>query len=274
MKEYLHENTIIHTNVYYVVQNGKRVYSDQPPPFNRKQAVFHFDAYLQPPLLSLPHAWNRYNFSLQDVITTYDKLDTSYTWQVALLLLTGVHETESFATGVRATFQSLFTFLFISRKTMLNMLLQYVKPNDANQTSVLCKERLDHRPFLPKVQVSLEDFYALKKQIPDRHPSFAHVATYANYYTFKDIRMIPTAFDEENSLVYMVRIITDETYKSWPITRKPCVLTLPVYVQIREQTYVLTDEACFFTMMSATNPPTKRKARTNATVSAKRSKLN
>jgi len=246
MKEYLHEGTVIHTNLYYTVENFKRVYIEQEPEFNPKKALFHFEAYLQPPLMCMPSAWDRYNFCKQDITSTYEKLDNSFTWQISLLLLYGIDKSELSGNGVESTFQSLFTFLFKKKKEVLTNLLQYVKPNEKNEASVLCRERPDHRPLLPKIQILESDFESLKLIIPVKEPCFNRVVRYPSKYKFKDIFMIPMNFDEENNLIYMTRIIPKLTYDDWPIKRKPCVLTLPTIVNVEDSFYIVTDEACFF----------------------------
>jgi hypothetical protein len=253
MKEYLCENTIIHTNVYYVVNNNKRIYYDQKPNLDTNQAVFHFEAYMQPPLMLLPLTWDRYNYTIEDIMRSYDKMDASYVWQISLLLLSGMYETEVSSTGVKSTFQSLFSFLFVSRKTMLDILLQYIKPSFIHNDCVLCTEKKEHRPLLPKVCVSQEDFYKLIHLVPKRSPSFQWTVIYPYAFSFKDILLIPVNFDADLNLIYMTRIISKHVYESWPVQRKQCVVTLPTYVIIRntlDQEYVMLDEACFFCLES------------------------
>jgi hypothetical protein len=251
MKEYLCENTIIHTNVYYVVTNNKRSYYDEKPDLRTNQAVFHFEAYMQPPLMLIPATWDRYNYTIEDIMTSYDKMDASYVWQLTLLLLNGIYETESSSTGVKSTFQSLFSFLFISRKTMLDILLQYIKPAQIFTDSILCTEKKEHRPLLPKVCVPQDYFYKLVHLVPKRSPSYQWVVVYPYAYSFKDILLVPISFDGDLNLIYMARIISKTVYESWPLKRKPCVITLPTYIIIREKSkedkeYVMMDEACFF----------------------------
>ncbi len=250
MKEYLCEDTVIHTNVYYVVTNNKRLYYDENPKLDTNQAIFHFEAYMQPPLMLLPTTWNRYNYTMEDIMTSYDKMDASYVWQISLLLLNGLYETESSSTGVKSTFQSLFSFLFISRKTMLDILLQYIKPIHLYTDSILCVEKKEHRPLLPKVCIPQEDFYKLMHLVPKRPPSFQWTVIYPYSYSFKDILLVPIKFDIDFNLIYMTRIISKEIYESWPIKRKPCVITLPIYIVIRDKEYVMLDEACFFCIES------------------------
>jgi hypothetical protein len=255
MKEYLCENTIIHTNVYYVVNNNKRSYYDEKPNLDTNQAVFHFEAYMQPPLMLLPMTWDRYNYSMDDIMRSYDKMDASYVWQICLLLLNGIYETEGASTGVKSTFQSLFSFLFISRKTMLDILLQYIKPAQTYDDSILCIEKKEHRPLLPKVCIPYEDFQKLLRLVPKRCPSFQWTVIYPYAYSFKDILLVPVNFDTDLNLIYMTRIIPKYVYESWPVHRKQCVVTLPTYVIIRENNtvdkeYVMLDEACFFCLES------------------------
>jgi hypothetical protein len=268
MKEYLCDNTVIHTDVYYILQKGKRVYFDEDPKLQSDHALFHFEAFLQPPLLLLPKAWDRYQYSIADIVSSYDKMDASFVWQISLLLLSAVYETEASSTGVKSTFQSLFTFLFISRKTMLDTLLQFVSPAVKTDVSVLCRERVDHRPLLPKVSVFADEFYALKKLVPARHPSFQWTVVYPRAHAFKDILLVPVEYDEKLNLLYMCRIIARSVFDSWPVTRKACVVSLPVHVHVGLEQYVMVDEACFFCME---NGP-KRKATTSTSKMQKRTK--
>lgn len=254
MKEYTHEGTILHTSTYYTIQrNNQRSYTDEKPNLNH-HAIFHWEAYIQPPLMLTPITWSRYNYTTSDIMTSFDKMDASFVWQLALLLL---NEIEQSSTSVRATFQSLFSFLFMSRKHTLELLLQhtYTKPID-DTTSILCHERIDHKPLLPKVIICQEDFYQLMKQIPKRKPSFLWTPIFQHFYSWKDAKYVPLEYDDTNHLIYMVRILNKDIYNAWPIKRKECAITQPsyVYIESQKQEYMLLDEACFFCMGDSNKP--------------------
>jgi len=129
---------------------------------------------------------------------------------------------------------------------MLDILLQYIKPAEKYTTSVLCVDRPDHRPLLPKMSIPQSDFYKLKHLVPNQHPSFQWTVHYPSAYPFKDILLVPVSFDQDLNLIYMCRIISKDIYDSWPLKRKPCAITQPIYVHIDKKQYVMVDEACFF----------------------------
>jgi hypothetical protein len=247
MKEYLFDNTVIHTKMYYLLQRGKRQYSEVKPVTTKKKSIFKFEAFMYPPLMLLPETWKRYNYTTEDVICTYDAMDASYVWGISLMLLCGTYEPEAASAGVRSTFQSPFTFLFISRKTVFDVFLstQHLFLNNSKQ-SVLCKERPDHKPLLPKIFIDKEEFSTLLQIVPERHPSFMWTPIYPFYYDFKDIKMVPVNFDKGNRLIYMCRIIKKEIYDQIPVQPKKCLITSPINIIVKNQHYILLEEACFF----------------------------
>ena len=250
MFEYLHENLILHTRVFYTLQRGKRNYSENvTDTMKRSDSYFEFEAYLYPPLMLLPITWARYGYTMDDVHTTYDKIDASYVWAISLLLLASTYEPESSSAGVRSTFQSLFTFLFISRKTIFDVFISSQNDFISKSTkSILCHERTDHKPLLPKVAVTAELFNECKQAIPKRPPSFCWTPFYAATIPFQDIQVIPVEYDQINGLVYMVRVVEKSVYDAIEVKPKLCVVTLPVVVLIgdEQKEYVLLEEACFF----------------------------
>jgi hypothetical protein len=264
MKEFLHDGTVIHTKIFYILMRGKRRYYETKPSANSKKSIFEFEAYMHPPAMLLPSTWLRYNYTPEDVSLTFERLDASFVWGISLMLLAGVYEPEAAAAGVRSTFQSPFHFLFISRKTVFDVFLstQLEYLNKSSQ-SVLCYERLDHKPLLPKVYVDQADFISLRTMIPKRHPSFCWTVTYPEYYSFKDIKMVPVTYDDEHNLIYMVRIIEKSVYDAIPIKPKKCLMTLPVNVFVGSDHYILSEEACFFSQT------THSKKRMNANKSEK-----
>lgn len=253
MKEYLNEGTILHTKICYTLQRGKRIYTEIPPePEKQNDSWFEFEATVYPPLMLLPTTWKRYGYTMDDVVCTYDKIDSHLIWILALMLLCGQYEPESASAGVRPTFQSLFTFLFISRKTVFDVFIsaqtQYISSKPG---SILCHERLDHKPLLPKVVVSPALFETVKSMVPVRHPSFCWVQHYNQLIPFKDISLIPVEYDEVNKLVYMVRIVTKQVYDAIEVKPKLCIVTLPIIIMVGNQEYVLLEEACFFSLSHA-----------------------
>lgn len=252
MGEYLYDNTIVRAASRYTLERGKRryLYRDSSLPNvvdGSRPSIFSFEAYMRPPLHLLPKTWVRYNYTPKDVRSTFDKADASYVWQISMMFMCGQDSQEAVTTGVRSTFQSSFSFLFISRRTVFESFmatqLHHVKKNT---TSVLCRERPDHRPLLPKVYVNETVFSELCKFVPSRHPSFRWVVRYHSSYRFKDIHLVPVQFDKTNTLIYMVRAIKKSTMDSIPFKPKKCLITMPTIVEIDGVPHVLTEEACFF----------------------------
>lgn len=268
---YTHQNLVIHSHVFYTLQRGKRVYSPCEPSASEKSADawFEFEADLYPPLMLMPQTWKRYNYTVEDVHNTYDKLDASYVWQLALMLLCGLYEPEAASAGVRSTFQSLFTFLFISRKAVFDVFIENQTASISKRVgSSLCYERPDHKPLLPRVTVSAELFGTCCSMVPPVRPSFRRLTRYDHWVPFKDILMVPVEFDATHQLVYMVRVVPQCVYDSMPCKPRLCVVTMPVLVVTHSQPderYVLLDEACFFVCHT---PGDTGEAQTDATVTS------
>lgn len=245
-----HEGLVIHSHAYYTLNRGKRVYLQSPPREDEKcvnDSWFEFEADLYPPLMLMPATWRRYDYTVEDVHNTYEKVDASYMWQMALTLLCGVYEPEAVAAGIRPTFQSMFTFLFISRKNVFDALIErYAGYVSKKSGSVLCHERPDHRPLLPKVTVPDIVFNACKFMVPSEHPSFRRITTYDRLVPYKDVFMVPVSFDEAHNLVYMMRVVPKAVYDSIPVLPRPCVVTMPWLARADNQLYVMLEEACFF----------------------------
>lgn len=262
MKEHLHEGLTVHTRIYYTLQRGKRVFNDDPPSDrDQKDSWFEFDAHMYPPTMLMPTTWKRYGYTLEDVHTTYEKMDASYVWQIALMLLCGTYEPEAASAGVRPTFQSPFTFLFISRKTVFDVFIsaqsEFISPTIPGGKGVLCLERKDHKPPLPKVLVPRSTWEDAKSILPVRSPSFCWTPEYPRLFRYKDITLVPVDYDETNKLVYMVRIVKQSVYDQIPIKPKKCVVTLPVYVMVGPTSYVMTEEACFYAIDQNPKPTMK-----------------
>jgi hypothetical protein len=184
---------------------------------------------------------------MDDVHATYEKMDASYVWQIALMLLCGTYEPEAASAGVRPTFQSPFTFLFISRKTVFDVFVSSQNHAIALQSpNVLCKERPDHKPLLPRVYVTREVFNDTLDHLPSRPPSFCWCPLYPKKFAFKDIFLVPVEHDPVHQLVYMVRVVKKHVYDTMPVHPKPCVVTLPVVAHVGGEEHVLLEEACFF----------------------------
>jgi len=252
MRELLHDGLVVHTKVYYTLDRGKRIYSDTDPlEGDYQEATFEFEAYMYPPLLFLPDTWKRYNYTVEDVKSTYVKMEASYVWQMALLFMTGTYEPESASAGVRSSFQSPFTFSFISRKTVFDMFLSahsdYVCKNGQ---PVLCRERPDHKPLLPKVMVDKPTFELAQWLVPAKPCSFLNKVKYEHAFNFKGVWLIPYAYDAQHKLVEMMRVVKKSVYDQLPTKPKHCVITLPFIAEAPldgpPEEVVIVEEGCFF----------------------------
>lgn len=244
------ENMLIHSRACYVLQNGKRVYIETEKRVDTDDTWFEFEATMFPPLMLLPFAWKRYEYTIEDVYNTYEKLDASYMWQMALMLLCGQNEVESVSTGIRFTFQSLFTFLTISRKTVFTAMIDSQSGFICKrQGSSLCTERPDHRPLLPKIQVDQRQYDEACFMVPEHFPSFRRVTLYEKFVPFKDILMVPVEYDRQNDLVLMHRVVPKRVYDTLPVKPRVCAVTMDVIVKSRatgDEPFIMVDEACFF----------------------------
>jgi hypothetical protein len=154
--------------------------------------------------------------------------------------------------------------------------------------SVLCKERPDVKPLLPRIYVDNNVFNMAKKLVPERKPSFRYSVIYPQIFAFKNVYHVPIEYDPDNNLIYMVRVIRKSTYDTIAYKPKMCPVTLPIivyhgsvirvkkeddvkgdvadicHIEVKtecnnelspsslspDQAYVLTHEACFYGPMS------------------------
>jgi hypothetical protein len=260
MIEFLFDGIVIHSRIFYILNKNKRQYFESYPlQLKKDPVIFSFDAYMFPPLFLLPQTWKRYNYSLQDILTTCKCMNASYFWQLFVMTTRGKHEPESSAARIESSFKSLFSFNFKFRTVVDDYIKHHsswisnyedqqktiLKKETNHYPSVLCKEFNDHKPYLPKIPLSLTEFNSLKNLLPVREPSFLWVGTYAKYYTFKDIKLIPVKFCKKRKCLYLVRIITEKKYNSMPCKPKHCAITEMAVVIIDNIRYVLLEEACF-----------------------------
>lgn len=256
MRECLAQQTLIQTKVFYSIHEGKKIFYDEEPFFEKEQAIFSFKATLQPPLLAMPSTWKRYNLSQSDIRKILDKIDSGAIWQLSLILMFGNNIDDSKnrgsgVTGAKSTFQSLFSFLFASRKAILStfyykFIIDYSNPGA--QVSCLCTDREDHIPYLPKIFISNVEFRKLQLMVPQRLPSFIWCARFSSCFTFKDIEMVPIEYDEKNKCLTLTRILTIDVLNEWKshnIIKKNCVITTPVQIFIQDKLHILSDESCF-----------------------------
>lgn len=248
MFEYLSEGSVMHTKYTYTIQKGKRVQVHADCPINSaEQSVFCFEVFAHTPLMLVPLTWKRYSFTKQDVYTTFGLVDACYVWLLCLIMLIGdAYDVESCTSGIRSTFQGISTFLFVSRKNMIEQLInqysEFITPHGDGK-SVLCSDCNEHRPYLPRVLVDAETHANIRTNIPVRQASFCHVARYKIIINFKDVLLVPVSLT--GNKVCCHRVIAYETYADKRVEHRQCFLTAPAFVVFQEKKYVLSEEACF-----------------------------
>lgn len=260
MITFQNEGTVIHSNIFYILNNGKREHFDKyPTNISPEKVVFEFDAYMYPPLFLLPQTWKRYDYSLKDVILTCKAFDASYLWQLYLMVTKGIIEPESSTAGFDSSFQSLFIFNFKFRKVendYIKFYSHWITDYDEQKAkmdrkesslipSALCTKYKDHKPYLPIINLTTQEFNKLKRMLPNREPSLMWVGLYDSFFVFKDIKLIPVRFDQKRSALYLVRILAKDIYDNIPCQPKKCAITTPAIVIIDKIKYVLLEEACF-----------------------------
>ena len=264
MIEYLSEGLIVHSKIYYTLNRGKRVYTEEKP---KKGTWFECEGYIYPPLLFSPKTWERWSYNKEDVKHTYDKQDASYVWQLPMILLLGEYEPQAASAGCRSTFQSNFGFLFMSRKTVFDSFLTYNIDKISKGPSVLCHKRQDHRVKIPQLLRTNDQFEQALKLVPDREPSFAWEVHYPTYFEFKDIKLVPINYDKDNDLILMHRIVEKKTWDNMIVKPKHCIVTMPSVIYVGKIPYVIVEEACFYYRVSK-----KRLVEKTSTVPKKRRK--
>ena len=245
-----HEGLNVHTVVtYYLNGNGKRIRSESPI---ETHASYTFEVDLFPPLMLLPSTWKRYDYTLKDVENTLvamRKPDPSHIWALALATMPWDCELDSITTGVRPTFSTLFGFLFVSCKSLLDRFVttHTTKLGIENVgKDVLCLQRSDHKPCLPRVIVPDRHFARLLNELPSSLPHFLNMVHYSFAYKFKDVKLVPVEYDSKNELLYMTRVVRMDLYQTIPVLPPLCAITAPVKVTVGDTLYVLLDEACWF----------------------------
>lgn len=244
MLEYLNDGLIVHVKIYYTLCRGKRVYVEEIPE-DSDETYFEFEGHMYCPPFLQPRTWERYGYTPGDVETTFEKAVMAHVWQVTHLMMTGPSEPESSSGGVKPTYQSLFSFSFTSRRTVFDQFVDANRGRLSSGPSVLCKERPDHVPLLPKIMVPKSVFLGMKGMVPTREPSFCWRVEYPALLDVKDIQMVPVSYDATNKLVYMVRTVLESVYESMAVKPKQCFVSYRPRIKIGDDMYVLTEEACF-----------------------------
>jgi hypothetical protein len=258
-----HEGLNVHTVVRYCLNgSGRRVRSDQAA---TTQAVYTTEIDIFPPLMLLPSTWKRYNYTVKDVEATVlamRKPEPSHLWALALATMPWDCELDSITTGVRPTFSTLFGFLFVSCKALIE---KYVTKHTSdlgnNKTDVLCLERGDHKPCLPRVVVPDRHLTKLLNELPSSKPHFQNITSYPFAYKYEDVKLVPLEYDSKNELLLMARVVRMDVYMSLPVLPPLCAATAPVRMLIGDVMHVMLDECCWFTAVED-GPRVKRLCQT------------
>jgi hypothetical protein len=245
------------SKTYTVQADGTRLYTSSSSFYPSSSSVlpvteqaatrthFTFEGIVYPPQHLLPSVWSRYAYSSSDIHETFNSLNASYVWQLAVVLLSHAHEPESVDTAVRATFKSAFNFTFVSKRTLIDALWRECAPLAAARVSILCRERPDHKPLLPKLTVTHATFDGLLALVAPRRPSFCWAPVYLRFYTYQTIEAIPLEHDPVHNLLLMARVVPRVVVDTLPVSLPLCAVNLPVYVWRGAAEYVVTEE-CFF----------------------------
>jgi hypothetical protein len=243
------DGQILKSTYNYTLIRSGRDYESKHEPQDRVKATFSVDMKLCVPSPLRYETWRRYQFTSDDVRHNISCMDEIYTLQLAMMLLNPTdYPPCTFLPSIRNTFQSMFSLLFVPRKIMQQALWN-VLPNYyplINGESVLCADKQEHHPILPKVGMHAYIIKKLLLCLPPRPPSFCWCAKLSFVFSFRGILMIPMKYDSKLDLLLMVRVIKRDVYENMTVRSKACVLNAPVFIISDHVEYVLTEESCFF----------------------------
>jgi hypothetical protein len=213
-------------------------------------------SYIPQPMLNA-RMWRSFGYSKDDVLHTIDKLDPSSVWQAALMSNWKSFDTDLALTGIKTTFLGQYTLQFLARKQVVDMFLASCGgPAFTPKDSVLCKEKPEHKPLLPRVLISSEEFQEWGKQVPEHMPSFHHTYRYKDVYRRNTDMYVPVQLDANKQLIWMNRIVSEDEYQAWVIHPLSACLYMPPRVLLRldpcsaDQSYRLMHDAFFFKVIS------------------------
>jgi hypothetical protein len=253
MKCITHEGLVYHHHTRYTWSKGKREYltGDES---TAPDTLIELKLTVFPPPMLCPVTWKRYDYTVDDAFRLFDKVDVSYVWQLVLVLMEPQWaDHDSLTSAIRSTFQSMFQFLFISRRSLITAYVEYHKPDwlkasSAVRTSNVCLQRSDHKPCLPKVQVQCMEWQYWVNHTPAKPPTFQTPTRYPKAFEWRDVMMVPLEYDPNLHLVNMMRVISKTIYDSIPVLPKRTVVTLPILILLDShpnETFVLIHEGCW-----------------------------
>lgn len=238
-----HDGLVYTRRSRYAWKKGKREYLSETQPAD---SWIEMEFTVFPPPMLLPETWKRYGYTTEDACRTFDKVDVAYVWQLALLFLNDYADNDAITSAIRVTFKSMYEFLFVSRKVLVSTFVDAQKASLVeSRKGILCLERNDHKPCLPKLtSATPEEFAFFLQQTPIRPPTFYSITRYARAFVMKDVLLVPVAY--EDPMIWMMRVVPKTVYDSIPVLPKLCAVTSPALVQLDShpgQLFVLVHES-------------------------------
>lgn len=258
-----HDGLVWHSKSRYQWKKGKRVPLGENETPSGTWTEMRMTLFPSPMLV--PHTWKRYGLTIDDGYRVFDKIDVAYLWQLVFMFLPEYEDCEVVTTAIRSTFQSMFQFLFISRRVLVSHFVDAHKKDfllTGDAKPVLCLERNDHKPCLPNVVIP--DWQEWVGRIPAKPPSYLQVTHYEKARTGNGVLMVPVAMDPHGR-IQAQRIILKTVYDSIPVLPPLCAATAPCVVKLQsdpDQEYVLVHECCWWiSELSARVVPSKKRKR-------------
>eukprot|EP01047_Picozoa_sp_COSAG01_P084101 COSAG01_NODE_17905_length_1115_cov_1.334646_2_plen_219_part_01 len=162
------------------------------------------------PLFMTIPVWRRHNYSLSDIRLTLSDFNALHLWQCALLL--GIAASNS---AIKLAFSTPESMVYGSKAIVINKIQKLLKTNynfNDDNPSTLDTKRDDHVPPLPIHKLSVTDYHFLKSILPSTMPKLMEVVEYRNYFSWKDIKIVPLWKDKED--LYCVRIVPLTTFEN------------------------------------------------------------
>ncbi len=218
-KKWICDNNVIHTSYDLVYESS----CDSSP------IRVTFSLFVKVPAFLSPWTFLRYRMNRNDIVATLEKWDTIYLLQMHLVYSQTVNPSET-------------------RKVLIETLIDKFALEHvfhARPRSVLCTQRIEHRPLLPKVKVPRITWSYWAARVLPHPPGFQMEVNVEEGFQWRGIVLIPK--EKDDNFIYMARVIPQALFEAIRAQCPPklCMMTLPVRVTIGSDPYVLTDEACF-----------------------------
>ncbi len=185
-----------------------------------------------PPFV-LPTYWQQYALSLSDLLEQSIHIPPKFYWLSALLF--GVDANTS---SIKASFASINQVLISAKPIAIDKIIKSEQIK-MNQISNLALDFRNHKPPIPKVDLSREDLLLISKLIFTALKPF-DVSNVKGFFTWKNKLFLPTALEEE--LILMNRVVLEKDYTE--SCKEQCFLSKPLLVlnETDNQRYALVEE--------------------------------